>query len=433
MCYIWEGKIERCQQCSETDFQTLRRVIWNTEPARPSHQLIARTAQRPLNKGYQQPSRQTVHIDMHKDSTVENARNHEQDLKHQIHSSSSMPDPPFIQTAHNKRQRTSEDQASFSRHDALTSETAQHKQQKPRVDQHSSSIPNARVDGATQQEKHVVQAFSLKQGTRTAGMAQRRWKAKDQDPSSSSKHNARSEWAWGRGRKGSQQDLPSSSRHHIITNPTGEEEHRETSQSHLRIEDMEVLTAGMNKLPPPCWGDEKVFLPLAQEQIRQEEFLERQEQELDDIWGPYIKERQALAAFHAPELERNWRPVFEKEVVVERRIPLVEEIWARSMLAGENSMRRILDEDETWPPKPPEESDIWTREEGGTLNYANFKQLLRVLTLEESLKEEDPQGSDETNGAPTTWRMEERDDVTQSFGEMFTSAAYPPLAFQAQH
>lgn len=359
MCYIWEGKIERCEQCSETDFQTLRRVIWNTDPARQPHQLIARTAQHPLSNSYLQ-----------------------------------------------------------------------------------SSIHNARVNGAAQhgqQEKYAVQACSSKQGAQSARTAERGQQVKDHDTSSSSKHNARSDWAWARGRgagrKESHQDRPSSSRHQPITDPTGEAEQeasQKPSQNHPRIEDMEVLTAGMNKLPPPCWGDERVILPLVQEQLRQENFLKRQEQEMDEIWGPYEKEKQALAAFHAPKLAGSWTPVFEDEEIVGRDIPLVEEMWARSVLAGEDSMRRILDEDKTWPHEPSDDPNIWTREEGGMLSSANLKRLLRVLTLEESMKEEGLQISDENNTVPTTWRIEEGDEVTQSFGEVFTSAAYPQLASQAQ-
>lgn len=205
---------------------------------------------------------------------------------------------------------------------------------------------------------------------------------------------------------------------------------------------MEVLTAGMNKLPPPCWGDERVILPLAQEQLREEDLYRRQEQEMDDIWGMYAKEREALAAVYNPEPEKHWTPVFEEPGIWERKTPLWDEVWAHSVLGGEAWMRNLLGENETWPQEPPEEADIWTREEGGMLSAAVLKRLLRVFTIQavqeeerfqDSLKDEGPQISDESDTVSSILRNPEGDEVTLSFSEDFTSAGYPPLASQAQH
>ena len=437
MCYVWEGKIERCQQCSEYDFQTLLRVIWNMEPARPTHKLIARTATNPLNQDHSQSSRHDAQIDLHRDLTVEKKCDQEQNLKHQVQPSCSRHDPPIIQRAQDKRQRTDEDQPSFSRRDAPTSGSAQHKRQKTNADQYSSSIHNVLVDGAAQhgkQGKNVAQACPSRQTARTAVTARSGQQVKDQDPLSSSTHNARSDWAFGRGRKERHLDTPSSSRHHAITDLTGEDEDQgttqKTSQTHSRIEDMEVLTAGMNKLPPPCWGDERVMHPLVQQQLRDEEFFEHQKQEIDDIWAMYGKEREALAASHTPEPDETWTPVFQEEEILEREIPLQEEIWARSVLEGGAWMRNILDEGESGPQEPREEVNIWTREDGGILSAAVLKRLSRIFTLQASLEGETLQGSDECDRFYATLQMKEGDEVTQSFSEVSTSAAYPPLASQ---
>lgn len=370
MCYVWEGKIEKCQQCSEYDFQRVLRAVWNIEPARSTHQFIARTAQQPLNTGHPQSSRHDARIDLHRDLTVENTRSHERDLTHQV-------------------------QPSSSRHDVPINETAQHKRQNIYADQRSSSRHNARVDGAAQpgqQEKNAVQACTLRQAARTASIAQSGQHAKDQDPSCSSMHNAHSDWAWGRQRTEGRRDPPSSSRQHATTVLTSQDEHQgksqRTCQNHPRVEDMEGLTAGMNKLPSPCWEDEQVILPLVQEQLWHDEYFESQEQRLDDIWGLYGQERQALAASHTPEPEESWTPEFQEEEILERTVPLEEEIWARSVLDGEAWMRSILDEDGSWPRGPSDEADIWTREKGGMLSAAVLRRVLRALTLQASLEEE---------------------------------------------
>ena len=344
MCYIWNGKIEKCQNCSESDYASFLRVIRNIEPARPTHHLATRTAQNPLKRGNPQSSRRV---------------DREQDLTHQA-------------------------QPSSSRHDALINGTAQHKRQKTNADQHSTSI-----------------------------------------------HNARSDWTNGRGRKEIHQDPKSSSRVHVVTDLTGDDEQQgtsgETSQDHPHVEDMDVLTMGMNKLPRPSWEDERIILPLVEQQLKQDEYAEDHRRKSDEIWAMYGKEREVLAACSTPQPEEIWTPSFEEEEILEREIPLEEAIWTRSVLEGEVWMRNILEEIEIWPQQPPAEADIWTREDGGMLSAAVLRRIWRIFTLQASLEDEDEISDENT----TAWRMEEGDEVTHTFSEVLTSAAYPPLAFQA--
>ena len=318
MCYVWEGQIERCQHCSETDYQNLRKVVQNVGPARPTHQLIARMAQHHLNRGHPQPSRQHYDIDPYGNSTARNLSDREQALPQNTRPSSSRHDAPFGQQTQSNHQ-----------------------------------LASLRRDG--------------------------------------------------RGQKESFQDLPSSSRHHTVTDLADNREQQassaKASSNDTCKENMEVLTAQMDKLPPPCWVDEQIILPLVQEQLMQEEFYRRQEQQLDDIWGMYKKEREALAApHHSPEPE-TWRPEFDEEKIVEREVPLWEEIWQRSTQQGKACMRYALGEDESWPREAPEEADIWTREPGGMLTAASLRRLAPVFTLQESLREDGLQRSDESRRA----------------------------------
>lgn len=435
MCYISDGKIERCHNCSENDFASFLRVIQNIEPARPTHHIAARTAQKPLNQGYPQSSRRDVHTDQHKKSTAEHLLDREQDLTHQAQPSSSRYDAG---TAQHKRQRTNADQPSSLRHDATINGNTKHKREKTNADQYSPSIQNARVDGLAQQaqqEKNAVQACSSRQSARTAGTARNGQQEKHQETSSPSIHSARSDWTNGRGRKESHQDSKSSSKNHTITDLTGDDEQQgtsgETSQDHPRVEDMDVLTTDTNKLPPPSWEDERVILPLVEQQLQQDEYFEHQKRKLDEIWAMYRKEREVLAACYTPQPEEIWTPAFEEEIL-KQEIPLEEEIWTRSMLEGEAWMRNILEEIEAWPQKPPEEADIWTRKDSGMLSAAVLRQIWRVFTLQASLEEEELERPDENNTTLPTWRMEEGDEVTHTFSEVLTSAAYPPLASQAQ-
>ena len=394
MCYVWEGKIERCPNCSESHFQTVLRIMWNMELARPTDQLFARITQNHSNQGRPQGFRHDARMNLLKDPANETVRNQEQGLTHQARPFSLRHDVPTNQTVQNKRQKTNEDSASSSTYVAPSNGTAQHKWQNPGTDQQYSSIHSAGHAGAAQhrqQGMNAVQACSSRQGARTTGTAYMEQQAKDQGVSSSSIHDARSDWANGRGRKESHQDLPSSSRPNAITDLTGKEQNpgasRKASQNDPRVVGMEASTPGLELPALPSWEDARVFVPLVQEQLSQEEFYRRQEQVLDDIWGPYAKEREELAAVHTPEPEEVWMPEFEEAEILEREIPLEKEIWARSVLAGEDWMRIILDEGEDWPRQPPEEPNIWTRDEGGNLDSVYLRRLTRVLTLEGSLKE----------------------------------------------
>ena len=88
-----------------------------------------------------------------------------------------------------------------------------------------------------------------------------------------------------------------------------------------------------------------------------------------------------LAAVDNPEPEEMWEPEFEEVEILERDIPLMEEIWAHSVLAGEDWMRQILDMDETWPPESLAEPNFWTREEGGMMSPTVLRKYFNILTL----------------------------------------------------
>lgn len=395
MCCVWDGKIERCLNCSEQDFQTVLRANWKMEPAQKLPRLATHMAQHPMNQGQPQWSRHDPRMGLLGDSTNEIIRDQEQDLTLQVRPFPLRRDARIIHTAHNKRQRTNEDPTSSSMYEASSNGTAQRKRPKTDAEQHSSSIHNTGVEKVAQhgqQGMNAIHAYYSRQGARTTGTAQIEQQAIDQNLPSSSMPNTCSAWANGRGREESHQSPPSSSRHHAITDLTGEDQHQGASQlasqKHPRVEDTEALTPGMKTLSLPSWEETRVILPLVQEQLSQEEYYRRQEQELDDIWGPYAKEREALAALHTPEVEEIWIPEFEEAEILERAIPLEEEIWANSVLVGENWMRTVLDEDENWPRNPPEEANIWKCGEGGNLNSGFLKKLLHVLTLEKSIEKE---------------------------------------------
>ena len=404
MCYIWEGKVERCQHSSDTEFQTLLKVVLNVEPARPTHQMIARMAQHHSNGGRPQPPRQNHHIDVHRNSMAENVFDREHALTHSTQPSSSRHNAPVSGMAQHNQQTTDANQPCSWRNVPLGGGAAQHDRQRTRPVQWPTSRHDSRID---KQRQRPDQTSSLRKDPRIHEAAPLSQQLQSRNRLASSRRDSRSDGGNERGQKEIYQDLSSSSRCHTTTELTDEEEHQapspSSSQDHPRKEDMEVLTAGMNKLPPPCWGDERVILPLLQEQLTQEEYFRRQDQQLDDIWGLYGKEREFLAAFNSPELEETWTPVPEKEgeeeKILERETPLWEEIWERSMLEGEAWMRDILDEDENWPPKAPEEAEIWTREPGGMLSAAGLKQILRVLTLQESQRDEGLERSDESKRA----------------------------------
>ena len=173
---------------------------------------------------------------------------------------------------------------------------------------------------------------------------------------------------------------------HTYTDLTSEDDHQwtsqNTSQTDIRTEDMEVLTPGMNKLPTPCWEDERIFWALVQQQLIDDEYFGRQEKILNYIWDLFGTERESLATSHTPEPEEHWTPITQEEEVLERAIPLEEDIWTSSVLAGEVWMLNVLDEDGFWPRESPEEPDIWTREDGGMLSSAALRRFLREPTLQ---------------------------------------------------
>ena len=412
----------RCQHCSETDFRNLLSVFLHVEPVRPTQRLIARTAQSHLSRSYPQPTRNNVAVDMHSNAAAENHFDREQAPTRYTQPSSSSHDGPINETSQHKRQITHTDQPSSSRNDTLINANAPHKRQRTDPDQprHGS-----RIEEQGQPQDHVS---SLNKDTHIHPATQLGQTTQGHNQLASVRRNARNDWANGRGQKESYQNLSTSSRNQAVTDRSSGQE-RQTSnqkaaQSHARREDIELLTAGMNKLPPPCWGDERVIHPLVQEQVANENYDEFREKRLDYIWGMYGKERAALAASRTPEPEEVWIPETEEVEILERDKPLWEEIWERSVLGGEACMRDILDEKETWPAKEAEEVDIWTREPGGMLSSAVLKQLSRVLTLQESLRDERLERSDESRRAA----MRKRDEVTQRFSDDSTSADYPPLA-----
>ena len=176
--------------------------------------------------------------------------------------------------------------------------------------------------GHPKSSKHDARE-NMNQDTRVQNRGvQSRQPAEQQEPSSSSSLNSRTDWARRCCPKRSHQDSPSSSRQHARTDPRGDHGHqgssRKFSQKHSRAEETRDLTAGMNKLPSPSWENEQIILPLVQEQLRNEEFSKSQEQRLAEIWAPYERERQALAASNIPEMEETWRPEFEEEKILER-------------------------------------------------------------------------------------------------------------------
>ena len=261
--------------------------------------------------------------------------------------------------------------------------------------------------------------------------------AEQQDPPSSSSLNSCTDSARRCCPKRSHQDSPSAPGRHARTDPTGIHGHqgssRKFSQKHSRAEEIGDLTAGMNKLPSPSWENEQILLPLVQEQLRNEEFSKLQEQRQAEIWAPYERERQALAASHIPEMEETWTPDFEEEEILERETPLEEEIWTHSVHDGGVWMRSILGEDGILSQGlSAEEQEIWTRDNDGMLSSPRLKKILRIQELQASLEEERLKRSDEnvraSNQGPfiSISKREERDEVTPSFSEGDTSADYPP-------
>ena len=361
--------------------------------------MIARTTHRPLNQGHPQPPRQRV-------PTAEYPFDLGQDLTHQARPSSSRLDALINGAAQHKRQRENAGQPSSSTHHASINEAPQHKRQKVDLDHKSTLRHGGRIEDQCQNGRQGPtpdQTSSLTRDTRMHGAAQLGQQVQSHSQHASSRHDAWSDQTNGRGQRERHQDPASSSKHNISTDLTDEEgegTNPKTFQNHSRVEDMEVLTAGMNKIPPPCWEDETVILPLVKQELEYEEYCQRKEQKLNDDWAMYGKEREALAASRTPDQEEHWTPDFEEVEVLEPATPLEDDIWARSVLEGEAQMGNIFGEDGTRPQEPPEEANIWTREEGGMLSAAMLRRLLRVFNFQATLEEERLQRSDESVRLP---------------------------------
>lgn len=388
MCFIWEGRIERCQNCSNTDFSNLLKIVYNVEPGLPIDQRVARRGQRSLDQGHPHSSSGDVDKDLHRGSTVENIFDREQDLRHQNQSSSSRNDTPINGTAQHKRRRTDADHTS-------TEEASQQKRQRLDPVQHPTLRHEGRIEEQRQRGRQGPtpgESSSWRQDTHSHGACQF-GRPVQSSALAFSVRDARSDGQTRSEHKRTQQDAPYSSRHRTISNLIDEEEYQATSSrdspSPSGIEDVPVLTAGMNLLPPPCWKDERAMLRLAQQQLMEERYYAHQQRRMYVNWAPYERERAALAAVDNTEPEKIWEPDFEEVEILKTEIPLEDEIWASSVLAGEDWMREILDEDDSWPPQPVAEPNIWTREEGGMLHSSNLKKLLQIFTLQAALEEEE--------------------------------------------
>lgn len=372
-----------CQHSSITDYWKLFNSLVDGEPARPAHPQIAPMAQHQSSKGHPQPSRHDCHVEPYGNATVRNFGDREQAATPYSQPSASSHTAPANQTTQRKQERADTDQPSSSRHDAPRSGPTQYKRQKL-YPEHSSTLKlNTRINEQShyaRQGQTTDRAASLRQDTRIHEAAPSGQQLQGNHQLPLSRRD-------GRGQE-SYQDSPSASRHYNATGSTGEDQHQTSnetaSQSHPRTEEIEEFITETNKLPPPCWEDKRIFIPLVQEDLAYERYFRRQEEKMNKIWGPYGKEREALAAPYTPELEEIWTPAAEEEAVLEREKPQWEEIWEGSVLQGEAWMRDILGEDEMWPREASEERDVWTREPDGMLNYTDLKRLLRVFTLKES-------------------------------------------------
>ena len=393
MCFIWQGKIERCQNGSDTDYLRLLKMVWQEEHNGLTYQRIGRTAQQHLTDGHPRPSRPNLRIDLPRNTMAENLFDRGQVPTHHSQFPSSRHGTPISGTAQHKWQIIDLDQPSSSRDDTVVDGTAQHQRQRRDLDQSSAVRQNSRVD---EQRQLPNQLSSSRRDPRVYAAVQLAQQTQGNNQLAISSRTARSDLASARAQNESHQDLPSSSGHHVVTNMKGKHGLQDSSQqphqNDARQEDTEASTAGMGTLPPPCWDDNKFMLSLVNEGSRLKSFLGVQDEQLNSIWGLYAKEREALAAVHTPEAEEkedwDWIPVTENEVIEEREMPLWDEIWDRSMLGGEIQMRNILDEDETWPPKAPEEPNIWTREPGGMLSSPMLKKILGVCALKSAVGRE---------------------------------------------
>lgn len=380
MCFIWEGKIVRCHNCSETEFRTMLVAVWSLEPLHPKDLKMAHAYPKSWDPGNPYSSSGDVDIDLHRRSTLENLLGREQHQTYRTGPFSSRTDTSNNGTAQHKRKKTDADQPHYSAHDGPLNETVQHKRQKSYPDPYSA---------IEEQQQHGRQGptpgpIPLRQATRIHGASQL-GRSIQSGAHASSSRDTRNDGAVGHGQQEIHREALYSSRQRTASDRIDEEEHQVTSStispSPSQNEDVDRLTPGMNVLPPPSWGDERVTFFLAQWQLAEERYYQRQRQRLEYIWAPYKREREVLAAVDNPEPEEMWEPEFEEVEILERDIPLMEEIWAHSVLAGEDWMRQILDMDETWPPESLAEPNFWTREEGGMMSPTVLRKYFNILTL----------------------------------------------------
>lgn len=397
MCWIWEGKIERCQNSSESDWSTVLKSVWNVEPALPVDQRVARRAQQSLDQGHPHSSSGDVDNDLHRRSAVLNTRDREQQLAHQGQPSSSRNDAPSNGTEQHKRRMTDADQQCSSEQQVPIDGPPQKKRQRLDTDQHSTLRDGGRVEEQRQHSRQgstQVETSSSKHDTGDHGAGQLGRPIQCRALAFAIR-TAQSDGPDGRGQNETEQYEPHPSRHRTILNLMDEEEHQAESSgaspSPSGTEDVGVLTAGMNTLPPPSWGDERVMLRLAQQRSWEERYHEHLQRRFDATWAPYERERAALAPTDAFGPEEKWEPDFDEAEILKLELPLEDEIWASSVLAGEDWMREILNGDESWPPQPVVDPYLWTRGEGGLLTSANLKRILQVFNLQAALAEEEEQ------------------------------------------
>ena len=421
MCHISKGRVERCQHSSDTDFQNILKIVLNIRLAASTH-LIARAPQYHSDRSRQQPTRHDFAVDMQRRSTVADLFDREHASTHHTQPPSSGYDAPRNETAQRKRKRVDTNEVSSSRADALFNGTAQEKRQRFDTNPTPALKGQSRIDEQSQTSDRKG-CQQLGSNAHTGG--------RSYDQLVAPRSDARTDWENGRGQGKGCHDPPSSSRQQTTRGVTGEPKgqglSQDDSQDHTRDDEIEVSTTGMNGLPPPCWEDKQMSLLPRLEQMGMRNFYLMQEKVLKLCWWRYGKEYEELKAVHTPERDETWTPDFEEEEIVERDQPLWEEIWERSMLGWKAPMRDFLDEDEPRPSEAREEADIWTGEPDGMLSSRVLRKLHRILTLEETLREEEGERWDENRRPATFWA---RDEVTQSFSDDLTSASadYPPLA-----
>lgn len=173
MCYLSEGKLEACHNCSNTDFRTLLGIVCNQDPTRPSYPLSARFFQHRLQEASLQSPRQDARIDAQTNLGAQYFRERAQQLTHQAQSSSLRHDTP-ADGAQRKRQRTDADQPHSVGHDVPIQGIRQPKRQKLDTDQDSSLREDGPIESKSQHGRRGPapnQASSSRQVTHSHGAA----------------------------------------------------------------------------------------------------------------------------------------------------------------------------------------------------------------------------------------------------------------------